>query len=157
MSWVNYLIGGNHGWNTQGDRFTKFVDEILRSTIGAMGLPDAIIKTNSKTNIPDGGVDTEITEPLQGDPTGWASDCRTIWQYKVVEVKSITQQKLQEEINKKYVQELIKKNYGSSRNEYFCPVGQTRSRLCPKKLDLTNEDLVKSHIEKCVKRIYFLG
>lgn len=45
------------------------------------GLADADIDTNVRTNIADGGVDTELREAMLGDTTGWAQ-IRTIWQYK---------------------------------------------------------------------------
>lgn len=93
-----------------GDRFTEFVDALIRAEAYIHSLPQSEIATNLRTNLGDGGVDTELRQAIPSQ-TGW-TNFPTCWQYKATQFAGISQSNLQEEINKSYSQELIKKGYG---------------------------------------------
>ena len=93
-----------------GDRFTNFVDALLRVSCFGHPIPDSAIHTNSRINKQDGGVDSRVDLEITDDKTGWMG-VKTIWQYKAVESDSITDKKLREEINKWYSIECIKEGY----------------------------------------------
>ena len=94
-----------------GDRFTEFVDALIRSEAYIQGLQLSEISTNLRTNIPDGGVDTEVRQSMPHSNTGWFS-VPTCWQYKATSFAGIYPGKLKKEVNKSYSTELIKKGYG---------------------------------------------
>ncbi|GIK40539.1 MAG: hypothetical protein BroJett011_43720 [Chloroflexota bacterium] len=94
-----------------GDRFTEFVDALIRAQGFVCSIPYAEIHTNLRTNIPDGGVDTRVSIAAVNDVvTGWLAD-RTIWQYKATEAKSIRPKNLRDEINKDYAKKCILEGY----------------------------------------------
>ena len=64
-----------------GRPFTIFVDRLLRAYGYVLGVADAEIVTTVRTNVPDGGVGTEIRVPFPGDKTGLLGT-RSVWQYK---------------------------------------------------------------------------
>jgi hypothetical protein len=72
---IRLLQGGG------GKPFTAFMDALIREHAREGSVPDAAIRTNIRTSIPDGGVDTEVVEAVPGDSTGWFLG-RTVWQYK---------------------------------------------------------------------------
>lgn len=93
-----------------GDRFTEFVDALIRAEAYIQGIPISEISTNLRTNLADEGVDTEVRQPDTNNLTGWMS-VPTCWQYKATQYKN-GHKVLPKEINKKYAQELIQKGYG---------------------------------------------
>lgn len=103
-----------------GNRFTEFVDSLIFAEAYVNGLKPSEIRTNLRTNLPDGGVDTEFRQPLLNDSTGWLSDAPTIWQYKAkgysakkdgTGLPEPTKDELRSEINKPYSSDCIKKGY----------------------------------------------
>ncbi|MGB5099132.1 MAG: hypothetical protein WBN94_00835, partial [Methanothrix sp.] len=103
-----------------GDRFTEFVDSLIFAEAYVNGLKTSEIRTNPRTNLPDGGVDTEVCQPLSNDSTGWLSDAPTIWQYKAkgysakkdgTDLPKETKKELRLEINKPYSTYCIKRGY----------------------------------------------
>ncbi len=52
-----------------GEPFTAFVDALIRAHGFVYGVGEAQILTSLRTNIADGGVDTEVRLPMPGDPT----------------------------------------------------------------------------------------
>ena len=97
-----------------GDRFTNFVDALIRAEAYIQGVKLSEISTNPRTNLADGGVDTKVLQSMPHSDTGWLS-VPTCWQYKATEYRKIEDKKLREEINgksKEYTRELIKKGYG---------------------------------------------
>jgi hypothetical protein len=94
-----------------GDRFTEFVDAQIRAQAFLGGLPDAEVRTNLRTNIPDGGVDTEVRQPMPSDSTGWFG-VPTCWQYKATEARNISENDLRTEVRKPYARSLIPAGYG---------------------------------------------
>ena len=79
---INALDVVHLGRTPGGDRFTEFVDSLIFAEAYVNGLKPPEIRTNPRTNLPDGGVDTEVCQPFSNDSTGWLSDAPTIWQYK---------------------------------------------------------------------------
>jgi hypothetical protein len=103
-----------------GNRFTEFVDSLIFAEAYVNGLRPSEIRTNLRTNLPDGGVDTEVLQPISNDSTGWLSDAPTIWQYKAkgysakkdgTDLPEATKNELKLEINKRYSSDCIKNGY----------------------------------------------
>src|SRR5260370_22841768 len=97
-----------------GEKWTEFVDALIRTHGEITGVLDREIITNQRHNVADGGVDTEVKVAMVGDRTGLfaAPSC---WQYKAEEYKKYTpskkNKKLLKEIGKPYAVELIKLGY----------------------------------------------
>ena len=71
-----------------GDRFTEFVDALIRAEAYSQGIPMSGIATNLRTNLGDGGVDSEVCQAIPTSQTGWFS-VPTCWQYKATQFKGI--------------------------------------------------------------------
>lgn len=90
------------------------MDRLIRSSAAIAGIPPSAISDNPRTNVPDRGVDTEVSEVAAADPWKYFT-VRSAWQYKAVETNSLTDAKLTDEIegeSKTYIRELIRKGYG---------------------------------------------
>jgi hypothetical protein len=90
------------------------MDRLIRSSASIVGIPPSAVSDNPRTNLADGGVDTEVSVAAASDPWRYFT-MPTAWQYKAVEAKSMTDSKLTEEIegeSKTYVRKLIQKGYG---------------------------------------------
>ncbi|HUY31260.1 MAG TPA: hypothetical protein VMV69_00660 [Pirellulales bacterium] len=94
------------------------MDRLIRAEAACGGLAQAEVATQLRANIKDGGVDTEVKQPIPQDRAGWFA-VPTSWQFKAVNAKDIDHKKLQEEINKPYARKLIKAGYGYR----FCLIG----------------------------------
>ncbi len=108
-----WRIDGNHVLRLRGgggEPFTKFVDSLVRSQ-AYLELPDSEIRTTIRTNLSDGGVDTEICKPMPNDTTGWLGDHPTILQYKATKYTELPCSKISKEVNKKYAVACIKRGY----------------------------------------------
>jgi hypothetical protein len=92
-----------------GDRFTEFVDALIRAEAFANGVSQTFISTTLRTNIGDGGVDTQVSAPLGS--SGFMNS-PTSWQYKATENKNINDADICKEINKSYSKQLIEQGYG---------------------------------------------
>jgi hypothetical protein len=77
---------------SEGRSFTRVVDALIRALAYAGGLPQSEINTNLRTNLPDGGVDTDVRDAIPNDSTGWFK-VPTCWQYKATEAASISEAK----------------------------------------------------------------
>ncbi len=93
-----------------GDKFTRFVDDLIRAQAATAGVVDSDVVTNRRTNLGDGGVDTEVKRSLSVDPTGRFA-YPTCWQFKAVAFADVTPQDLRDEVNKPYASELIRRGY----------------------------------------------
>ena len=98
-----------------GDRFTEFVDALIKAEAYIQGVPISEISTNLRTNIGDKGVDAEVRQSDSNSLTGWMS-VPTCWQYKATEHKNISKENLREEVKKEYARKLILNGYGY----HFC-------------------------------------
>src|SRR5436190_15254173 len=101
-----------------GEEFAHFVDSLIRAETARSGLAQSEIATQLRSNIPDGGVDTEVKRLVPNDLSGWFN-VPTCWQFKAKEARDIDDRKkvrkrneLQDEIHKPYAKELIGKGYG---------------------------------------------
>ena len=106
------LKGGN------GERFVHLMDRLIRAEATCGGLAQSEIATQLRVNIRDGGVDTEVKQPIPRDSGGWFT-VPTCWQFKAVEGKDVDDKRkkkkrndLQEEVHKPYAKQLIEKGYG---------------------------------------------
>lgn len=65
-----------------GALFTRFVDSLVLAEFQYQGIdPTGALRTNLRTTIPDGGVDTEVTVPLPAEPAS-LSYAPSVWQHK---------------------------------------------------------------------------
>jgi hypothetical protein len=93
-----------------GQPFTGFVDALIRAHGFVYGVGEAEILASLRTNIADGGVDTEVQRAMPGDSTGFLAD-PSCWQYKARQYADISDGDLIQEIEKRYAKELIGKGY----------------------------------------------
>jgi hypothetical protein len=108
-----------------GEPFVHFVDRLIRAEAAKGGLSQSEVATQLRVNIKDGGVDTQVSQAIPRDSTGWFG-VPTCWQFKSSEADKIKDTKdkkkknnLREEINKPYVKELIEDGYAYR----FCLLG----------------------------------
>jgi hypothetical protein len=100
--------------NSTGKPFTDLMDRLIRSSATILGIPPSAISDNPRTNVADGGVDTEVSGVAPSDPWNYFT-IQSAWQYKAVATVSLTDDKLAEEIegkSKTYIRELLQKGYG---------------------------------------------
>lgn len=94
-----------------GLQFTAFIDALIRAQAAVSGIPLSEIHSNLRTNLADGGVDTEVrcgtTRP---DPSGWLT-AATCWQYKATTVAALSEKDIREEIRKDFAKELIRRGH----------------------------------------------
>jgi hypothetical protein len=97
-----------------GERWTTFLDELIRAQGAVSGVADCEILTCQRTNIGDQGVDTQVKVPFAKDSTGRLA-APTCWQYKAEAYKGWTpsskNKKLAGEINKPFAAKLIREGY----------------------------------------------
>jgi hypothetical protein len=98
-----------------GKIFTQFVDSLIEGEMHFHGIPSSALRTNEKTNIPDGGIDTRLVKPIPASGTGYFGK-RTCWQYKAQQHRDVTKPAIVTEMRKKHAAELISKGYRYS----FC-------------------------------------
>jgi len=91
--------------------FTRFVDALIQAHGFVFGVGEADILTCQRTNLPDGGVDTEVRTPMPGESTSFMKDHPTCWQYKARRSGDITDHELREEPRKHYAADLIARGY----------------------------------------------
>ncbi|BAU63003.1 hypothetical protein STA3757_03580 [Stanieria sp. NIES-3757] len=94
-----------------GDRFTEFVDSLIKAEAYIQGVALSEISTNLRTNLGDGGVDTEVRQSASNSLTGWIN-VPTCWQYKATGFAGISSGDLKQELNKPYSKQLVEKGYG---------------------------------------------
>src|SRR4051812_41013060 len=93
-----------------GERLTALVDDLIRSECLLARIPFQAIRTNLRTNLADGGVDTQVSEG-GFDRTGWLKE-PTAWQYKATEFAGLSSVDRKSEISKPYVVACIRKGHG---------------------------------------------
>ncbi len=94
-----------------GDLFTSFVDALLRAHAFAHSLRLDRVRTNERTNQPDGGVDTRVVEGIAPDANGWL-EVPTCWQFKATDHPNATIPDLLREVNKPYARSLLEQGHG---------------------------------------------
>jgi hypothetical protein len=118
-----------------GERFTAFVDRLIRAEAAIGKLTQSNIRTQLRANIPDGGVDTQVQAAIANDRLGWFG-VPTCWQFKAVDGTGVSDANLREEIDKPFVHELIKGGYGYR----FCLLGD----LTPEKVNVWENELTSA-------------
>ncbi|MDP1420265.1 hypothetical protein Q8G35_18205 [Peribacillus simplex] len=93
------------GRSPGGDRFTKFVDELIRAQSFLDGRPTAAIHTNLRTNIGDKGVDTKVDNFVPHSKNLWLEG-PSIMQYKASGYSG-GERDFRTEINKPYAKQCI--------------------------------------------------
>ena len=93
-----------------GDVFTELVDGLIRAEAYVCGVSDSAILTNCRVTLPDGGVDSSVSEPVSPSPSGWFPNA-TCWQYKASRFAGIGEQDLKDEIRKPFAAKLIKDGF----------------------------------------------
>jgi hypothetical protein len=93
-----------------GRPFTAFMDALLRSHSAVVGIAEAAVRTCLRTNLPDGGVDTEVAAAAEADETGFLL-AKTCWQYKARRYADLTVTELVSELKKEYAAQLIQEGY----------------------------------------------
>ena len=71
-----------------GERFTQFVDSLVRAQAFVAGFPDRDIEGNMRANIGDEGVDTVVHGEITPDPTGRFT-CESVGQYKATAYRDV--------------------------------------------------------------------
>lgn len=99
------------GLQGQDERFTEFVDSLLRAEMFLASVPDSGIRTNLRTTTPDGGVDTQLTVPVPGTRGGWC-ETPTCWQYKARGYRGVLAKERKDDPGKSYAASLISAGYG---------------------------------------------
>lgn len=101
--------------NSTSRPFTDHLDRLIRSSASVVGIAAAAVSDNPRTNVADGGADTEVSaHATLADRWGYFG-VRSVWQYKAVEVGSLTDREIREEItrsSKQYVRDLLIQGYG---------------------------------------------
>jgi hypothetical protein len=72
-----------------GADWTGFVNGVLWAACWQAGIPESEVHTCLRTDIPDGGVDTRVTEASSTDVTGYLA-APSIWQYKAANEANLT-------------------------------------------------------------------
>src|ERR1039458_2929574 len=93
-----------------GRPFTAFVDALIRVHGYVYGVGQAEILTTLRTNVQDGGVDTQVNQAMLGDPIGFLL-LPACWQYKARLNDTITESELRRDIRKEHSARLIEKGY----------------------------------------------
>src|ERR1700733_11088917 len=97
--------------DSTGKAFTVFMDSLLRATSAKLGISPSDVHTNLRTNLADGGVDTQIDSG--NDPTGYLTG-PTLWQFKARKFSDVTTGVVRDEIHgesKQDARDLIVKGY----------------------------------------------
>ena len=102
-----------------GERFARFVNQLIRGEAHAGGLPQSEIDTQVRGNIADGGVDTRVNRAVPDDRSGHLG-VPTCWQFKAEDAADLKKRTargdpfhfLTVEIRKPLVRQLIAEGFG---------------------------------------------
>jgi hypothetical protein len=89
-----------------GVDWVAFMDALLWAACWQVGIPESAVRTNLRTDMPDGGVDTRVSQNSDRDVTGYLK-CQSIWQYKSAHESNLSPTELVGEVNKPYAKERI--------------------------------------------------
>ncbi len=126
-----------------GENLGRFADALIHAEAQTGGLSLSAVHTQVRANIPDGGVDTRVDQPVPGDTSGWLQ-VPTIWQYKAEEARKLTEAALREEITKPHAVDLIKRGYAYR----LCVASDLSSPKC-EKLELVLQQAARSINTDC--------
>jgi len=90
-----------------GAAWVGFVNDLLWAACWQMRIPESAVRATLRTEIPDGGVDTQVMIGSSSDTTGYLGTA-SIWQYKATDESSLTETSITLEVNKAFAAERIK-------------------------------------------------
>ena len=90
-----------------GVDWVAFMNALLWAACWEVGILESSVRTNLRTDMPDGGVDTRISQGSDRDVTGYLGSA-SIWQYKAAHESNVSQTELVSEVDKPYAKERIK-------------------------------------------------
>jgi hypothetical protein len=90
-----------------GADWVAFMDTLLWAACWQVGIPESEIRTNRRSDIADGGVDTRVSVGSDRDITGYLGR-QSIWQYKAAHEANLSDSKLVAEVQKPYAKERIR-------------------------------------------------
>lgn len=90
-----------------GADWVAFMNTLLWAACWQVGIPESEIRTNRRSDIADGGVDTRVSVGSDRDITGYLGR-QSIWQYKAAHEANLSDSKLVAEIQKPYAKERIR-------------------------------------------------
>jgi hypothetical protein len=89
-----------------GTDWVDFMGNVLWAACWQVGVPESAVVTCLRTDIPDGGVDTQVSLGSGRDVTGYLKD-PTVWQFKAAREANLRPGELVAEVNKPYARERI--------------------------------------------------
>jgi hypothetical protein len=99
--------------DTTGKPFTVRMDSLIRARTSLLRIPAADVWDNSRINLADGGVDTQVNRGSKLDETGYFV-APSAWQYKAMNQSDLKDQVIRGEISgpsKVYLRKLIADGY----------------------------------------------
>ena len=90
-----------------GTDWVAFMDRLLAAACWQVGIPGSELRTNLRTDIRDGGVDTRVSAGSNRDITGYLGG-PSIWQYKAAHEANLSDSKLVTEVQKPYAKERVR-------------------------------------------------
>ena len=89
-----------------GTDWVDFMDNVLWAACWQAGIPESAVVTCLRTDIPDGGVDAQVSLGSGRDVTGYLKE-PSIWQFKATREANLKPGELVAEVNKPYARERI--------------------------------------------------
>jgi hypothetical protein len=106
MPHINPVELANRFQSPGGDDWAAFMDRLLAAACWESAIPASELRTNLRTDIKDGGVDTRVSKGSLRDISGYLSD-PSIWQYKAAHDANLSDTKLVAEVTKPFAKERI--------------------------------------------------
>ena len=106
MPHINPVELANRFQSPGGDDWAAFMDRLLAAACWESGIPASELRTNLRTDIKDGGVDSRVSKGSLQDISGYLSDL-SIWQYKAAHEANLSDTKLVAEVMKPFAKERI--------------------------------------------------
>jgi hypothetical protein len=82
--------------NSTGRPFTDHLDRLIRSSASVVGVVAAAVSDNPRTNVADGGADTEVSAQATLQDRWGYFGVSSVWQYKAVDVRNLTDKQIAE-------------------------------------------------------------
>jgi hypothetical protein len=89
-----------------GATWVGFVNNLLWAACWQMGILESEVHTCLRTEIPDGGIDTRVTQGSTSDTTGYLQT-PTVWQFKASDEATLSENSITNEVNKPFAKERI--------------------------------------------------
>jgi len=89
-----------------GTDWVDFMNNVLWAACWQAGVPESAVVTCLRTDIPDGGVDAQVSLGSGRDVTGYLKE-PSIWQFKAAREANLKPGELVAEVNKPYARQRI--------------------------------------------------